>query len=201
MGVVSLGDADYLISLARHAILHYFEKGEKLPSEKRAGALGEKRGVFVTLKEHPCGELRGCIGHPLPVMPLCDAVIENALASAFSDPRFPQLRQGELQKITIEISVLGVPEKIIVSRPLDYPKKIKIGRDGLIARSGWASGLLLPQVPVEWGWKEEEFLSHACMKAGIDPAAWRRGEVEFSRFSAQVFSEEKPGGKVKEETN
>lgn len=198
MGGISLADAAYLVSLARKAILHYLEKGEKLSSEKRAGILGEKRGVFVTLKEHPGGELRGCIGHPMPVMPLCDAVIENALGSAFSDPRFKQMEKGELGNTAIEISVLDVPEKITASSPSDYPKKIKIGRDGLIARLGWASGLLLPQVPVEWGWTEEEFLSHACMKAGISPSAWRRGEVEFSRFSAQVFSEEKPGGKVKE---
>jgi AMMECR1 domain-containing protein len=53
-------------------------------------------------------------------------------------------------------------------------------------------------VPVEWEWDSEEFLSHACMKAGLPPDAWLDKDVKISKFSAQVFKEKRPGGEVEE---
>ncbi|OIO21662.1 AMMECR1 domain-containing protein [Candidatus Micrarchaeota archaeon CG11_big_fil_rev_8_21_14_0_20_47_5] len=195
---LSISEGKYLMTLARRAIFEYIVSGKRIKADKKEGVLCEKRGVFVTLSTHPSHELRGCIGHPLPVMPLAEAVIENARHSAFSDPRFPPVQKDELALIAIEISVLDVPEIIKVKTPLEYPKKIKVGRDGLIVKSGWYSGLLLPQVPVEWGWKEEEFLSQTCAKANLPTGAWKEGKVEILKFSAQIFSEETPGGKVAE---
>ena len=91
----------------------------------------------------------------------------------------------------------GPPEKIHVKSPEDYPKKIKIGRHGLIARKDFYSGLLLPQVATEHGMDEEEFLSHTCMKAGLPPDAWRDGKTEIFCFESDVFGEETPGGRIK----
>ncbi|MEM2963027.1 MAG: TIGR00296 family protein [Candidatus Anstonellales archaeon] len=196
-GNLSFEEGAYLIQLARRTLEEYFKRGEKLNPDRRDGILGEKRGVFVTLKSYPLKELRGCIGHPFPQMPLCDAVVENTLASAFLDFRFPPLTSLELHKILIEISVLTVPKKVVVEKPSDYPTKIKIGRDGLIAMSRGRFGILLPQVAYEQGWNEEEFLSHCCTKAGIEADSWRKGEVEFYSFSAEIFAEEEPYGKIK----
>jgi hypothetical protein len=91
---------------------------------------------------------------------------------------------------------LTPPELIKVNNPKEYPKKIKVGRDGLIVKKGWASGLLLPQVPVEWKWDEEEFLSQTCWKAGLPPETWLSPGVEIYSFQGQVWCEEKPRGKV-----
>ena len=60
------------------------------------------------------------------------------------------------------------------------------------------SGLLLPQVPAEYGWDVEEFLSHTCQKAGLNPDDWLAPGTKIFKFSAQIFSEKKPKGDVVE---
>jgi uncharacterized protein (TIGR00296 family) len=157
----------------------------------------EKQGAFVTLHTFPNHDLRGCIGIPLPVMPLKDAIIEGA-KSATRDPRFPPLEERELDNIIIEVTILTKPELIEIEDPKDYPSKIKIGRDGLIVEQGFYKGLLLPQVPVEQRWDKEAFLSHTCMKAGLNPDAWFDKNIKISKFSGQIFTETSPRGEIKE---
>lgn len=142
----------------------------------------EKRGVFVTLKKR--GQLRGCIGYPLPYKGLLDAVVDNAAAAAFQDPRFPPVKVPELSDICIEISVLTVPRT--VQNPLD----VRVGHDGIIVTDGFKRGLLLPQVPLEEGWELETYLNYGCIKAGLPADHWRTGRPKIEVFSAQVFGEE-----------
>jgi uncharacterized protein (TIGR00296 family) len=123
-------------------------------------------------------------------------VIEAAESSAFRDPRFPPVQAGEMKGLTIEISVLTPPERLEVGNPLDYPNHVQVGRDGLIIGKGWRRGLLLPQVPVEWGWDSKEFLSQCCVKAGLPQDEWRKPDTEIYRFQAILFKEEEPQGKV-----
>ncbi|MCU0798443.1 MAG: TIGR00296 family protein [Candidatus Thermoplasmatota archaeon] len=156
-------------------------------------------GVFVTLNTYPDRELRGCIGYSEPIMAIGKALREVAVAAATRDPRFPPVRLKEMDSIVIDVTLLTPPERLEYSGPDDLLSKIVIGRDGLIARKGFYSGLLLPQVPVEWGWGVEEFLSHTCLKAGLSRDEWKRGDVEFQRFSGQVFGERVPRGEVAEE--
>ena len=196
MSDISLEEGQYLVSLARKTIGAYFTTGKKTMPDRRTGALGEKRGVFVTLETHPGHELRGCIGYPLPLKELALSVVDSALSAAFEDPRFMPLDKSELDRIVIEVSVLSVPEELKVKKPEEYLKKIKVGRDGLIIHYGYSSGLLLPQVPVEWNWNEKEFLCQICEKAGLPHEMWKSPSAKISTFSAQIFSEEKPGGKV-----
>ena len=59
---------------------------------------------------------------------------------------------------------------------------------GLFIRKGPRSGLLLPQVAVQNRWTAEEFLEQTCLKAGLNPRAWK-GETEVLGFEAQVFGE------------
>ena len=197
MAAVSPDDGAYLVALARRAVEGYFATGKKMPPDRSGGALSEDRGVFVTLETYPARELRGCIGYPLPIKELALSVVDCALSAAFEDPRFPPLEKKELASCIFEVSVLSVPEEIKAKTPADYPKMIKVGRDGLIIHYGYASGLLLPQVPIEWNWNEKEFLSQVCQKAGLPPDMWLSPSVRISRFEAQVFCEEKPGGKAK----
>ena len=129
------------------------------------------------------GELRGCIGYPLPVKPLYQAVMEMAVAAATEDYRFHPLSPDELDQLSIEISVLTRPKKV------NRTEEIIVGRHGIIISKGYNQGLLLPQVPVEYGWDLETYLSHGCLKAGLPPDEWRRG-VNIEVFEAQVFSED-----------
>jgi len=122
-------DGALLIKAAREAIEHYFDYGE-IPSVLKGVDLdsyNEPRGVFVTLKEK--GQLRGCIGFPLPMFPLGQAVCRAAVAAAFDDFRFTPLKKEELKNVDIELSVLSVPEQIIVEDPNEYLEKKN--------RAGW----------------------------------------------------------------
>lgn len=194
--MLSLEEGTLLVKTARRTIETYLRDGRLPPRPKVSPNLLEKRGVFVTLTKR--GELRGCIGHPLPKVSLIDALIDAAISAATRDPRFPPLKVDELPEVEIEVSVLSKPETVRVKHPREYPSAIVIGRDGLIIESGGFAGLLLPQVPVEWKWDAEEFLSHCCMKAGLPPDSWLDRNVRVSKFTAQIFSEATPGGEVEE---
>lgn len=197
MKEIDLNKGRELVKLARKAIEDYLRKKEK-PSLKE---FSEKRGVFVTLKKFPSKELRGCIGYPYPYEPLEKAVIESALSAAFKDDRFTPLEENELNKIVVEVSVLTPPKLIEVKKPEEYLNKIVIGRDGLILKSSFASGLLLPQVATEYKMDAKEFLTQLCFKAGLDEGAWKEPFVKIYSFQAQVFCEKTPGGEVIEEKN
>jgi AmmeMemoRadiSam system protein A len=168
------------LRLARRALERFFETGENLRSPIVSGPLKEERGAFVTL--HVDGELRGCIGYPLPVKPLDETIIEMAVAAASQDTRFEPLADKDLKKLKIEISVLSLPE------PVGDPGQVQVGCHGIIVSKGFHRGLLLPQVPVEHAWDRETYLCHGCLKAGLPRDAWKKG-AKIEVFSAQVFSE------------
>jgi uncharacterized protein (TIGR00296 family) len=149
-----------------------------------------KRGVFVTLTMR--GELRGCIGFPYPHYPLGDAIREAAVCAALQDPRFPPVTAKELLLLHIDITILTVPE-LLTADPRARPGCIEIGRHGLIVQGLGTSGLLLPQVPVEWGWNSTEFLDHTCRKAGLPAGCWGKREVKVYTFEGQIFCEEREG--------
>jgi len=197
LDMLNLDEGKLLVKTARETIESYV-KEKKIPTKKNVPeTLKEKRGVFVTLTKN--GELRGCIGHPLPGMPLIDALVDASISSATRDPRFPPVKPSELPEIEVEVSVLTKPEVVKVKHPKEYPKCIEVGKHGLIMERDGFAGLLLPQVPVEWEWNEEEFLSHTCMKAGLPPDAWLDERVCVSRFCAQIFKETGPRGDIEEE--
>ncbi len=161
-------------------------------------AFGESSGAFVTLNTYPEHDLRGCIGFPMPVLPLGKAIMEAA-RSACHDPRFPDLGEHELGGITMEVTVLTVPEPIEVGDRDELPSRVVIGRDGLIIDCRGRRGLLLPQVPVEWGWDSREFLSHLAIKAGLPPDTWKHPDARVSAFRGRVFSEVTPRGDITED--
>jgi uncharacterized protein (TIGR00296 family) len=195
----SIEEGAFLVKLARSAVTKYVTESCKIsppvPPSKR---MNEKSGVFVTIEKIYGGEraLRGCIGYPLPYMPLVEATIDSAISAAVSDPRFEPLHPEELSEVVFEVSILTPPNLLQPKNPKDYIKLIKVGRDGLVIEKGYYKGLLLPQVPVEYGWNEETFLSECCMKAGLPPDSWLSKEVKVYTFSAEVFSEAQPGGEV-----
>ncbi len=197
-GELSLEQGRQLVRLARKAAECFASTGKKGEPESEEGIFGKARGVFVTVEQYPSNELRGCIGYPLPMKPLARAVIDNAIHATQEDPRFPPVEEEEFGKLVFEVSVLTVPELVKVKTPDEYLKQIKIGRDGLIASMGYAQGLLLPQVPVEWGWDAKEFLTHLCEKAGLPRDMWRSPSFRLEKFSAQIFCENKPNGAISE---
>lgn len=187
-----------IVKLARKAVGKYLNESVVINADNSYG-LSQKAGVFVTLnylsnnKEY----LRGCVGFPVAEKTLYQSVIEAAVAAATQDPRFEPINKEDIENIIFEVSVLSRPEKIEVQNPKDYKNHIKIGRDGLILKCKYGSGLLLPQVPVELNWDIDEYLANICYKAGAPPDAWLMPESQLFKFGAIIYKEIEPNGNVK----
>lgn len=172
-------EKDYLKTLVRKSITCRLNKQEESAPEPITKHLRENLGAFVTLNMN--GHLRGCIGNVQGTGPLYKTIWKMARAAAFEDPRFPPLSIEEFETVEIEISILS---------PIDICKdveQIKIGRHGLIMQRGQQSGLLLPQVAIDWKWNREQFLAQTCQKAGMEPNAWQDPATNIFWFEAEVF--------------
>jgi len=200
--VVDVDDGTTAVRLARSAVTEaVLSRGARgRTARARPSSLSplfqSPRGVFVTLRRWPSGELRGCIGYPLPVYPLGVAIPRMATAAALEDPRFRPVDAGELDALTIEVSVLTLPEPLPGTGADGRLAQVRVGVDGLIVDRGGSSGLLLPQVAPEQGWNALELLEGTCQKAGLPPDAWRSMATQVRRFQAEVFGEGSPNGPV-----
>lgn len=170
----------FLLTLAREAVTCAVTRAPLAAPDAPEALFTQPLGAFVTLTKS--GELRGCIGYPEAVYPLYEAIMHGGAAAALQDPRFPPVSPGELNALHIEISVLSPLRRAT-------PEEVEVGTHGLVIEQGRSRGLLLPQVPVEWGWNREEFLAHTCRKAGLPADAWRAGATLYT-FTAEVFSED-----------
>lgn len=193
--MISLEEGIILVKFSRYVIETYFSG--KTINFPEADKFTDKRGVFVTLSLYD--KLRGCIGFPEPVYSLNRAITEAARAAAFKDPRFLPISEKELEEITIELSVLTEPKLIEVDNPKEYLDKIKIGKHGLIIKAGYHSGLLLPQVFIDYNSTPKQALEMTCQKANLPRDAWKDKDTEIYSFSAQIFKEIEPNGKILEE--
>ena len=189
-----LSDSDgvFLVKTARMAVTEFLSNGKRMKLEsEREKKFSFNSGVFVTL--NIADGLRGCIGFPMPDKKLSHGIIDAAIAAATEDPRFSPVKINELNNIVFEVTVLTPPVEITVTDPMEYLEKIKVGRDGLIIRNSFSSGLLLPQVPVEYGWNVEEFLQHTCEKAGLEKDTWKNEKVKIEKFEGIVYKERANG--------
>lgn len=188
-------DGEIIIKIAREAVTEYLKSRKRIIlKEDFKTRFSFNSGVFVTLNNSTA--LRGCIGNPLPEKKLYQSLVDSAILSATQDPRFQSVKYDELNEISFEVTILTPPIQVKVEDPLQYPSKIKVGRDGLIVKWEYGSGLLLPQVPIEFGWNEEEFLSQTCEKAGAPSDCWKRKETMILKFEGTIFKESNPMGKV-----
>ena len=170
-----------LLKIARDAIEAHL-LGEPVPLVQTDNIdLLQTAGAFITLRNQ--GALRGCIGQMTSELPLYQVVQEKAVAAATQDPRFHPVDPHELSDLTIEISVLSPLEKT------NRPEDIEVGKHGvLIEKSGWR-GVLLPEVPITYGWNRTTFLDQVCIKAGLPPGSWKTGADLFV-FTSEHFGDE-----------
>ncbi len=183
-------EASYLLGIARKTVQGYLEKGQRpeiRPQDLPSRRMVEERACFVTI--YCEGRLRGCIGSLEAQRPLVLDVIENALGSAFEDPRFQPVCLDELPRLRFSISVLSEPRRVKPENADDLLARIEPGRHGLIIQKGTNRATFLPAV---WDVFEakEEFLAHLCLKAGLRPDEWKdTGSMEFYFYEAQEFGE------------
>lgn len=149
------------VEIAKKAIREYL-KNKKLPNTPSdlSPDMLKRAGVFVSLKKS--GKLRGCIG---TFAPACNNIYQeitrNAISAATEDPRFPPVKEEELDGLTYSVDVLSEPEMVHDISELDPAKY------GVIVTKDFRRGLLLPDI--EGVNSVEEQLRIAKIKAGIDP--------------------------------
>jgi uncharacterized protein (TIGR00296 family) len=195
---ISLEEGRILVQLARRAIISYLENKSTSEASQTTQKLKEKSGVFVTLNTAHPRELRGCIGFPYPELPLSNATIKAAIYAATEDPRFDPVSLVEFQRsIVLDVTVLTPPQTLEIKDRKKLPEQIQVGRHGLIVEGHGASGLLLPQVAVDWNWDSTDFLSNCCLKAGLPPDYWLLDGTTVKIFEGEIFEEITPGGDVR----
>ena len=177
-----------LLRIAKSAILSQFDNEQVLSKEeilKDYPYLSEDGAVFVTLKSE--NDLRGCIGSIVPHRSLYDDIVHNAISSGFSDPRFESLTKDELSYLTLEVSVLSVPEILEYKDYEDLLHKVKPNVDGLILKHGVYNGTFLPQV-----WEQlptpKMFLEHLSRKAGSYPSIYEEHPTIY-RYRVDAIEE------------
>jgi len=177
-----------LLSVARQTIHQrlFSSEHQDLADSQVSPKFSEKRGTFVTLTID--GGLRGCIGHIIPQESLLEGIRINAINAAFQDPRFRPLSRKEWERVKIEISILTAPKALTYSDAEDLLDKLRPGIHGVIIKKGFHQATFLPQV-----WEQlpdkKEFLTHLCMKAGLEMDAWKKEKLEVSTYQVQAFEE------------
>jgi uncharacterized protein (TIGR00296 family) len=199
----NLEQGAFLVKLARRAVEEFMKSRRiiKPPEDTPSRLLEDNYGVFTTIetvKENGTTELRGCIGFPRGNVNTARATINSALAAAFDDPRFAPLDVNELESVVFEVSVLSPLEEIKFNSPKELVNSIRVGVHGLVIERGMYSGLLLPQVPVEYCWDTVMFLDEACEKAYLRPECWAEKGTRVYTYEAQIFRERRPRGDVYE---
>jgi AmmeMemoRadiSam system protein A len=146
-------------------------------------------GLFVTLKrsEH----LRGCRGiwGDKQTNSLGKAIRHAAYAAVRDDPRFPSIAKQELNKLSIEVSLLH-NFKEVEGAGTARATAVEIGRHGAIIFNPQGRALLLPQVALEQGWNSITFLEKLAAKAGLNLEAWSNEESILMTFEARVLKQE-----------
>jgi len=173
-----------LLAHARHAIESLFGRGDAktlpdAPFLDRAGA------TFVTLRRD--GDLRGCLGSLEAARPLRDDVAANARAAAMRDPRFEPLTEGELDGLSVEVSLLSPSKPLAFRDEDDLVCQLQAVREGVLLEVGGHRSTFLPQV-----WEQlpdaREFLRHLKAKAGLSPDFWSP-DLRVSRYAVEKWSE------------
>lgn len=161
-----MADLALLPGVAREAIrAHLDGRAPELPALR----IAPSRPVFVTLAID--GVLRGCMGElEARHGDLVRETADRAVVAAFGDPRFPPLQPEELERCTIDVTVLGTLEAVASPADLD-PRVYGIEVDDGCGRSA----VLLPGL--EGIDSAERQIAVTRRKAGIPdgvPAAIRR---------------------------
>jgi len=186
---MSADEKAYLLHLAREALVAELSgrPAPEVPPDRLTPGIAREAACFVTLTES--GRLRGCILDSFtPHEPIYRNVMRNVILAAESDPRFPPVSLEELDRITIEISVLGRPRTLEFDGPEELLVKLRPGIDGVILTTRSGTSTYLPQV-----WEQlpdpELFLTELCRKQGAAGDCWQSGDL-VETYEVEHFSEE-----------
>ncbi len=185
--VFTNGDREILFQVASDSIRYGLDHDCPLPINPLdyPDRFGDPQATFVTL--HRDNELRGCIGTLEPRDPLVTSIAVNAFQAAFRDPRFTPVQYSELDRISLDISVLSKPEALAFRNQEDLLGLLQPGRDGLILEEKALRGTFLPSV-----WKSIDdplqFLQQLKRKTGLSTEYWS-DTIRIYRYTTETFSQ------------
>jgi hypothetical protein len=154
----------------------------ELSSLPASSPLDRQQAVYVRL--FVGGQPRGCMGQTESQFWLPEAVVRAALDAALHDPKSKPIKPEELEKLSVEVTLLTPPQTI------DSRDDIQLGMHGIVLEKEQQRAVLLPQVPKEGGWSLIKTLNTLARDAGLAGRAWRDPDVKLSIFTGQVFREE-----------
>ncbi len=191
MGGIEQGESPWtaergllLLQIARESVTEALGLGT--PGTHDEPWLRESGACFVTLLLR--GDLRGCVGSVRAYRQLFEDVWSNARASAFHDSRFAPVRPAELAEISVEISLLSVPEPLCCDSEEEALRLLVPGLDGVIIEAGSCRATFLPQV---WDQLPEpaDFLMHLKRKAGLTASFWSP-QVQLFHYRVHKWEED-----------
>ena len=163
-----------LVMLARNSINTFLTKQHLVIDEEVNS--DEVNGVVVKLRRD--GEVIGecaILGSVLPVTRLVvEASREAILKNEITD----------LNRVEVQVSLLSTPELIDVD-PSKFSDEVILGEDGVLVKSKTSAGFMLASESGSLSF--EEFINHACVKAGLDRDAWLNPNNKVFKFGEQRF--------------
>lgn len=169
------GEKEFLLKIAYKTLEKFLLSSERFEPQTINKKLWEKRGVFVTI--NLADELHGCMGNLEPVESLILAIRNNTIL-AYNDPRSQPFNINDLDRASIEISILSELKKTTLDT-------IKTG-DGVLVKKGDKSATYLPSVWSSFNTKLE-FLESLFLKANLDRAIDSDQLIEFWTYDAISF--------------
>ncbi|WP_299798463.1 AmmeMemoRadiSam system protein A [uncultured Shewanella sp.] len=176
-----------LLALARETLVRYFAS-QQTDVETPAGdpLLSRRAGCFVTLFLD--GDLSGCMGDIEGRRPLAKSIPELALCSAFKDNRFAPLLASQMERLTIEISLLSPLTQLTVHDEAELLRYLTDHPYGVVLSDPFHRSVYLPQV-----WEQlpqpREFIRELKCKGGWSADYWS-GDMRVEIFTVGHFREQ-----------
>jgi hypothetical protein len=182
-GIAQLGEQEGLV-LPRYA-RECIREALGGPRPEAPANFEEEGACFVTL--HFGEELHGCIGSIEARRLLVEDVASNAVSAAMFDPRAQPIQLGDVDALTVEVSVLSPLEPIEFADENSALEALRPHVDGVVLRAGMHRATFLPQV-----WESlhspREFIAELKRKAGMGRNAWS-DDLKLYRYTVQKFTD------------
>ena len=189
---LSYDDGARAVELAREAVEAYVLQGQREQPGSMRDAFYARTGAFVRITSTR-GRLRGCAGAYRGTDQLGHAIVDAAITAASDDSCGSEVEPPELESLNISVCVVG--NHVLTNDPA---ADLELGTHGIAIDANGQHAWMYPTLPVENDWNEQQFLTHACRKAGLAPLAWQDDDTMITLFDGQVFRERPGGGSVEQ---
>jgi hypothetical protein len=192
-------DGEMLVSAARHSLELYLRSPgfDGKAVERMLEGYTERRGVFVTISHYPTMTVRGIAGFP-DERQLGKQIVAATIEAATANRKLVPVSHLELGDCIVGVGIISSTTRMKERTWKGRLNAFAATKEGILVRYGMNSGMMLPRVALEGGLTKKEALEHICYEAGLHKDSWRRPEIDLYKFSAQVFREEEPMGRISE---